>query len=93
MEKYIILYKDQYELRSKQSAIHPIVHLLKGIADANENITKYITLVVLLDLSKAFDTTDYEIYTLYFKLLNKSYFFTYLLDGSMIELLGRRTVD
>ena len=36
LEKYNILFKHQYGFRSKHSTIHPILHLLKGIADVNE---------------------------------------------------------
>ena len=36
LEKYTILNKHQYGFRSEHSTIHPILHLLKDIADAEE---------------------------------------------------------
>ena len=61
LEKYNILYKHQYGFRSKGSTIHPMLHLLTGIADANDKITKDITLAVYLDLSKLFDNINHDI--------------------------------
>ena len=48
LEKYNILYKHQYGFRSKHSTIHPILHLLKDIADANDNISKILQWLYLL---------------------------------------------
>ena len=59
LDKYN-LYKHQYGFRSKRSTIHPILCLLKDIADANDKTTKEITLAVFLDLWKAFDTIRVE---------------------------------
>ena len=61
LEKYNILYKPQYGFRCKGSTSHSMLHLLKGIADANEKMTKDNTLAVYLDLSKPFDTIDHDI--------------------------------
>ena len=68
-EKYSILYKHQYGFRSKHSTVHPILHLLKKIPDANDKETKNITLDVFLGLSKAFDSIDHDI------LLHKLHFY------------------
>ena len=43
-----------------KTTIHPILHLLKDIAEANDKITKDLTLTVLLDLSKVFDTINHD---------------------------------
>ena len=61
LEKYNILYKHQYGFRSKHSTIHPILHLLKDIADANDNISNDITMAVFIGLSKAFDTINHDV--------------------------------
>ena len=53
LEKYNILYKQQHRFRVKHSTIHPILYLLKDIAEANDKITKNLTLAVFLELSKA----------------------------------------
>ena len=60
LDKPNILYKHQYGFRSKHFTEHPILHLLKDIADVNYTITRDITLVVLLDLVRAFDTINHD---------------------------------
>ena len=60
-EKYSILYKHQYGFRSKHSTMHPILHLLKYMSDANDKETKDVTLGVFIDLFKAFDSINHGI--------------------------------
>ena len=53
-----VIYKlHQYGFRSKHSTIHPVLQLIKDIADANDKNTKDATLAVF----KAFDTINHDI--------------------------------
>ena len=44
LETKNILYKHQYGFRKNHNTIHPIIHLLKDIANANDKASKYRTL-------------------------------------------------
>ena len=50
-DKNNILYQHQYGFRSNHSTIHPILHLLKDIANANDKPTKDVTIGIFIDLS------------------------------------------
>ena len=87
LEKNSILYDHQYGFRKKHSTIHPIMHFLKYVADANDKIDKETTLAIFLDLSKAFDTINHA--TLLSKLnfygirgVSNNWFSSYLSDRS-----------
>ena len=61
LESQDILYKRQYGFRQHYLTIHPILHLLNDISNANDNKSKDITLAIFLDMSKAFDTISQDI--------------------------------
>ena len=46
LEENDILYKHQHGFRSKHSTTHPVLQLIKDIADANDKNTKDATLAV-----------------------------------------------
>ena len=62
LDKYDILYKHQYGFRAKHNTIHPIIHLLNKCANATNAQNPESTLIVLCDLSKAFDVIDHKMF-------------------------------
>ena len=70
-----IFYRHQYGFRAKHNTIHPIIHLLNNCANATNAQIPESTLIVLCDLSKAFDVIDHKI------LLKKLHTCTYGIRG------------
>ena len=61
LNKHELLYHHQYGFRKKYNTTHPILHLVKEIAEANNMPSKDSTIGIFLDLSKAFDTISHDI--------------------------------
>ena len=97
LESQNILYQHQYGVRQNYSTIHPILHLLNDISNANDNKSNDITLAIFLDMSKAFDTIGHDI--LLHKLEHygirgtcKDWFASYLTNRfQYTEILGQKS--
>ena len=56
-----VLIEHRYGFRAKHSTIHHIIHLLNHCAEATNKHNPEFTMVVLFDLSKAFDVINHNI--------------------------------
>ena len=61
LNRFKIIYRNQYGFRRKHSTIHPIIQLLNQISQGLDSPHSEITMGLFLDLSKAFDTVDHQI--------------------------------
>ena len=59
LKYFNVLFKHQYGFRKAHSTIHPIIHFLNHIAEANNK--KEFSIAIFVDLTKAFDTVDHQI--------------------------------
>ena len=59
--KYQLFYKHHYGFRPNHSTIHPIIHLLNNIPNANDNINKKTHYPYFVTYTKAFDVLDRKI--------------------------------
>ena len=92
-EENDILYKHQYGFRSKHSTIHPVLQLIKFIADPNDKNTKDATLAIFIDLSKTFDTINHDILLHKLQLygisgIRNSWFANYLSNRKQLTEIG-----
>ena len=55
------LFKHQYGFRSKQSTVHPIIHLINRCGEVTNQVNPEFTLAILCDLSKAFGVVNHDI--------------------------------
>ena len=56
-----ILSEHQYGFRPKHNTIHPLLHLINTCAKADNLRPKEMSLIILCDLSKAFDVINHGI--------------------------------
>ena len=61
LNKFKILYDNQYGFRKGHGTVHPIIKFLDKIYTALNNKNSEYTLGIFLDLKKAFDTVDHKI--------------------------------
>ena len=61
IDKYKLLYDSQYGFQSKRSCEHAILELIGKTVQSKNN--KLHSCTMFLDLSKAFDTLNHEVYT------------------------------
>jgi len=55
LSRKTILYEHRHGFQTKQSSIHPVIHLINHCAKVNNAISQKYTMSILYDISKAFD--------------------------------------